>query len=434
MTVPRRLALWVLLLALLAAGCGGGAAQEDQAPAPAGDEPAAEETAAGEATVPDDPDSGVTAGEIRVGWMGGLTGPTAGAQTPNNQGTEAYFAKVNEEGGVLGRELVLVSQDDQYSQERILQNFTSLVEDERVLAIIQMGQSEQFQEEVEQAEIPLIAPPQTSDANLGNPYSFNVMAHYGDQADIAVARLAERVGGVDQLVLGVLHLAVPSGQEWNAYVQRRAEEQGATYTEAIAMDPALPDASVVVQQVSQLVDTRGVNGLAFHGSPSAALKVLSEMARVGLDLPLSGIHGVAGRSIYVEGPQEALDQLEATHSFLPATADSPGTREITEFVEGTDWEEAARELNFSHGWVAGMALHQGILRAAEESGELTRATLFEGLQGPIDTQGITCPIDWSESNYSSCVAPFRWDGENLAPVAPFEDWAEFVSGEYGIGG
>lgn len=297
-----------------------------------------------------------------------------------------------------------------------------------------MGQSEQFQQEVEQAEIPLIAPPQTSDRNLENPYSFNVMAHYGDQADIAVARLAERVGGVDQLVVAVLHLAVPSGEEWNAYVQRRVEEQGATYTEPIAMDPALPDASIVVQQLQQLIDQQGVNAIAFHGSPSAALKVLSEMARVGVELPLSGIHGVAGLSIYEEGPQDALGQLEATHSFLPVGADSPGTREIEEFVAGTEWEDAARELNFSHGWVAGMAVHQGILRAAEESGELNRATLFEGLQGPIDTQGITCPIDWSESNYTSCVAPFRWDGEGLVPVAPFEERTEFVSGEYGIGG
>lgn len=76
-------------------------------------------------TVPDDPDAGVTAEQIRVGWMGDLTGPTAAAQTPNNQGTEAYFAKVNADGGVLGRELVLVSKDDQYSQETILQNFRS---------------------------------------------------------------------------------------------------------------------------------------------------------------------------------------------------------------------------------------------------------------------------------------------------------------------
>src|SRR5215469_12512238 len=55
---------------------------------------------------------GVTKDEIRIGSFGSLTGPTYlyGKLTMN--GVEAVFTKVNEQGGVNGRKLVLMREDD----------------------------------------------------------------------------------------------------------------------------------------------------------------------------------------------------------------------------------------------------------------------------------------------------------------------------------
>jgi branched-chain amino acid transport system substrate-binding protein len=435
-----RLAYVPLALAtLVLTACGGGDSVD-----PANDEPAAtgsttpdDPTSAapsetGDLTVPDNPDNGVTSDAILIGWLGDLTGPTASAQTPNHDGIQAYFDYVNSQGGVLGRELQLIAQDDQYNSETLVSNFKTLVDDRRVLALNHVGLTEVVFADVEAAGIPLVGPPQTIDQALENPYMFNLLAHYGDEADVAVARMVDRVGAAEDVTAVVVQLEVPSGDQWNAYVQAELEEIGAGYLGRITMNPGQPDANIVAVQLKQMVENDGLNYVAFHGAPAHAIQLLTAMSDQGVLLPVVGIHGLASNPVYLESPQDALDGVEGIHSFLPGNVDTPGTREMIEAVAGTEYEDDVVYLNFSDGWVDGMVIHQAILRAAEQSGALNRETLTAALRGTFDVGGITCPIDWTESNHSPCAAPFEWTGENLQPVAPFDEWADDIDGEYGL--
>src|SRR5579862_1297031 len=82
---------------------------------------------------------GVTKGEIRIGSFGSLTGPTYlyGKLTMN--GVDAVFAKVNEAGGVNGRKLVLVREDDRCDPATAIAAVKKLVFSENVFALIGGG-------------------------------------------------------------------------------------------------------------------------------------------------------------------------------------------------------------------------------------------------------------------------------------------------------
>src|SRR6185437_3607636 len=82
---------------------------------------------------------GVTKTEIKIGSFGSLTGPTYlyGKLTMN--GVDAVFAKVNEEGGVNGRKLVLVREDDRCDPATAIAAVKKLVFEEKVFAIIGGG-------------------------------------------------------------------------------------------------------------------------------------------------------------------------------------------------------------------------------------------------------------------------------------------------------
>lgn len=379
-----------------------------------------------DADVPNAPDDGVTEDSIRVGWMGDLTGPTASAQVANLAGIEAYFDQVNSEGGVLGRELELISKDDQYNADRIVSNFRSLADDERVLVLNHVGLSELVVDDLEATGLSLVGPPQSIDASLASDYAFHVLAHYADEADVAIARMESRIGAMEDVRAAVVQLEVPSGDQWNAYIEDKLTERGGTYLGRLTMDPANPDASVVGLELARLQEEEGLNYVAFHGAPATALQVLTAMSDQGLDLPMVGIHGLAAVSVYEEGPQDSLDGVEGVHSFLPGSMETPATEELRAAVEGTEHEDQLSHLNFTDGWVDGMIIRQAIERAAEDSGELTRATLHEALQGEFDVDGLTCPVDWTGSNYSPCAAPFEWTGDGLEPVEPFDAWADAI--------
>ncbi len=448
------------MVLLLAAACDSGTTTDatDEAPqadaTPAAESPEAVETgdAAGEmatettaasrtepategavASVPDSPEEGVTADEVLIGWMGDATGPTASAQAFNLEGSRAAVAYYNAQGGVLGRDLVLVDRDDQFSAETAVTNYQGLLNDDQVLALVQVGGahiSEALMPNIEADQIPLIGPPQTIDVQLGNPYVFNNIAHYSDQADVAVEFMLQQVGSPEDLRVAVVQLELPSGDEWNGYVQGRLEDRGATYVDRVLMATAGTDFAGIAVQVQQLAQNQGVNYLALAGAPAHGLGVFTEMQGIGLDVPIVGIHGIAGTTIYEQGPPEAAESVNGIHSFLPSTSECDLCATIREYAEGTDFEAATREINFSHGWLDIFIAIQAIERAAE-SGELSRASLHEALQGEFDTGGLSCPIDWSESNHSPCAAPFQWQGDRIDVVGSFEEWAAVLEGEYG---
>lgn len=73
---------------------------------------------------------------IVLGMTTALSGPAQSLGSAMKAGMEAYFARVNWDGGVHGRELVLVAMDDGYVPEAAAQNMAALIDEEKVLAVL----------------------------------------------------------------------------------------------------------------------------------------------------------------------------------------------------------------------------------------------------------------------------------------------------------
>lgn len=111
-TTPRVVLAGVLLLALAACGGGGEAGSEGTA---------AEEGGGGET--------------VRFGYLIGVTGDYSPYFEPSLAGAEIAIEEINEAGGVLGRQVELVTADNQSTVEGAVQGFSRLVDVENVVAI-----------------------------------------------------------------------------------------------------------------------------------------------------------------------------------------------------------------------------------------------------------------------------------------------------------
>src|SRR5712692_2188211 len=78
---------------------------------------------------------GVTPDTVTLGSMYPLSGP-ASAYAPIVQTMDAYFKKVNDDGGVNGRTIKFIVEDDQYSPPRALPLAKKLVEQDSVFALV----------------------------------------------------------------------------------------------------------------------------------------------------------------------------------------------------------------------------------------------------------------------------------------------------------
>ncbi|HTS53827.1 MAG TPA: ABC transporter substrate-binding protein [Burkholderiales bacterium] len=77
---------------------------------------------------------GVTDTEIKIGQTMPYSGP-ASANGNIGKAMVAYFAKLNDEGGINGRKVTLLSLDDAYTRAKTVEQTRKLVEQEHVLFI-----------------------------------------------------------------------------------------------------------------------------------------------------------------------------------------------------------------------------------------------------------------------------------------------------------
>ncbi len=89
---------------------------------------------AGSARAADAP--GVTATEIKIGQTMPYSGP-ASAYGVIGRTESAYFKMINEQGGVNGRKINLISLDDGYSPPKTVEQVRRLVEEEHVAFLFQ---------------------------------------------------------------------------------------------------------------------------------------------------------------------------------------------------------------------------------------------------------------------------------------------------------
>src|SRR6516165_5170310 len=81
-------------------------------------------------------DEGATDTEIKVGNTNPYSG-NASAYGTIGKAIDAYFKKVNDEGGINGRKINFISYDDGYSPPKTVEMVRKLVEEDQVLFVFQ---------------------------------------------------------------------------------------------------------------------------------------------------------------------------------------------------------------------------------------------------------------------------------------------------------
>jgi ABC-type branched-subunit amino acid transport system substrate-binding protein len=141
---------------------------------------------AGPATHNDDP--------IVMGMSAPMSGPNGSYGREMREGVDAYFAKVNESGGVHGHLLKLVAKDDGYEVDRAVANAKELITNDHAFALMAFYGSASTAAVLPLLDtygIPLIGT--ISGAEIlrdpPNPHIFHLRASYGDETAAIVKSL-----------------------------------------------------------------------------------------------------------------------------------------------------------------------------------------------------------------------------------------------------
>ncbi len=79
---------------------------------------------------------GISTNEIKIGTFSALTGPVAIIGAPFNHGLLSYINWINDQGGVYGRKIKVISYDDQFNPALTVTGVKKMVEEDKVFAIV----------------------------------------------------------------------------------------------------------------------------------------------------------------------------------------------------------------------------------------------------------------------------------------------------------
>ncbi|MBA4290491.1 MAG: leucine-, isoleucine-, valine-, threonine-, and alanine-binding protein [Pseudomonas sp.] len=139
---------------------------------------------------------GLTAHEVRIGMVNAQTGPAAALGLGMHSGAQAYFDRINAQGGVNGRRIILLSQDDGYEPNRTAAHTRDLLSNQKAFALLGYVGTPTSRAALPlamQAQVPYLFP-LTGAEFLRTPTKlgvFNVRASYIEETEHLVERVTE---------------------------------------------------------------------------------------------------------------------------------------------------------------------------------------------------------------------------------------------------
>jgi branched-chain amino acid transport system substrate-binding protein len=271
----------------------------------------------------------LTGEKVVVGAIVSATGNNSPLGEPERKVLEMMESVINEAGGVLGRPLDIIIEDDKSDAKEAQTAATRLIDQEKVIAVIAAtgSPSTLAVKEITSAQgLPQIAMAAANDITDKAPMEWIWRTPHKDA--MAVARALTYISetlGVKKIA--VLHDENAFGSSGAAEIANRVAEHGLEIvaTESYKTDDT--DLSV------QLTNIRGKNpeAVIVWGTGKGPVLAARTMKQLGMTIPFIGSHGIANKS-FIDNAGDAAEGVvfPAGRLLVPSSITDADQKEITD--------------------------------------------------------------------------------------------------------
>ncbi len=333
---------------------------------------------------------GAETGAIKIGLEGPMTGDYAYEGQGFEKAVRLLVDQTNEAGGILGRQVELIVEDDAGDPTQAALVAQRLVDAEvdAVIGAYNSTATEPASEIYNEAGLFHITPSSTATrlTEKGFPRFFRV-CFLDDKQGLFVANFAKDVLGVQNF--GILHDNSTYAQGLAEHTKRYSEEMGLQVGFYDAINPDDQDFTPILTNIGGA----GLDAIYFTGYHAQGGLLLKQSAELGLDLQwMMGNACNNPELVQIAGVENAAGVYITTEP-LPKDVPYP---EAEKFV--ADFEAEYGESPDSVWWMMAAEAFNVIRYAMEETESTDSETLAEFLHNEAkDINGITGPIlGWDE--------------------------------------
>ncbi|MEX0320266.1 MAG: ABC transporter substrate-binding protein [Ruegeria sp.] len=318
---------------------------------------------------------GVTDDEIVIGSVNDLSGIFAAVGVPAVKGANVVFDRVNAAGGVHGRKIRYVVEDNGYQMPRAMQGYNKLLNRDKVFAMLQsLGTPMNLAgfKLLDPKGIPNVAPLSAARQMLQEPMKnkFTSFSSYYDQSRVGVGYLAGEHGAQE---VCTMYLPTDFGKEILEGSRAGAEEAGITFA---AETTHKPDETDFVGSLSKLKEA-GCDIVTIALGVRQAITVVGTAKKMGLtDMKFMGT-SASFLTVVARVPGGVTEGFYAAASWqdLWARAEEPAPKAFIEEYKAATGEDA---VGFA---MLGYAAAEMMVKALEVAGpDLTHESFIAAME------------------------------------------------------
>ncbi|MDY7031135.1 MAG: ABC transporter substrate-binding protein [Thermodesulfobacteriota bacterium] len=368
---------------------------------------------------------GVTGTTIKIGAILDMTGPLATATIQAAEGKRNYTRFINDNGGINGRKVEFIVEDDRYSIPVGIAAFKKLVFKDGVFAMMgpyNTGTVKALFGQIEKLKIPIVAfPGHPSLVIPVRKYLFLTGEFYDDDVGVIFDYIMKELKPKD-LKISYCTFDGESGKEVLGLVKKwtRFFKYDRPIHREIIQLGALEASSQVMSMKRE-----GITHIFVHYPPTVAALLLRELRKFGIKIPVFGSLMSCSEDTVKLGGKASKNYIGAMgmSSWYDDTPGMEKVREITlKYHPGTD--KPWRSKFYTGGWVVTTLLYEGIARAGRD---LTPDSCVQALENikNFDTQGLCSPVTFSATNHkgSNAARLFKAD-PSIGKLVPITDWRD----------
>jgi ABC-type branched-subunit amino acid transport system substrate-binding protein len=354
---------------------------------------------------------GVTDTSVTLGMSNAQTGNAAGLGKGMRLGAEAVFKEINAKGGIHGRKIKLLVEDDGYNPDRTVDTTLKLIEQDQVFSLfgfVGTPTSNAALPIVKDTRTPLVGLFSGSMA-LRQPLVrevFNVRASYNDETEVLVQKFIN--GGAKRF--GVFFQDDGFGQAVLAGTEKALKKRG---MEVVAKGAFERGTLAVQTGLSQLLQANP--DLVIMAGPYAPVAAFVKAARgVGLKSQLATVSFVGTDDLVKALGNQGNGVVVSQVVPFPTDTKIPVVKECADLLAK---HYPGEKLGFVslEGAISAKVMALGLERAG---GDLNRGVLLSSLEGLKDVDLGGLKISLSSTNHQASDAVFLTQIQDgaIAPI------------------
>jgi branched-chain amino acid transport system substrate-binding protein len=357
-----------------------------------------------------------------IGLTGALTGPPASTYAPAVEALRIYIERVNASGGVNGRRIDLLLEDDSAQPSKAAANAKKLIAQDNVILLMNASLSSTYAPVVGEAKregVPLlfassVCPKEVYPA--ADPLQFCTTAfaaNYDSRATLAFVKETAK----EPVKIGFSAMAIPLSRGEMEFAESQAPGLGMTVVGKEVIPPPTPDYTPFATKLKEA----GANWVFSWAPWVTQVRTLEALRRLGWE----GDY-IAWAHIEAEGELARLKDgkfyvIGANALFQDAL---PIHKEIADAVAKAGIKYPAEQM--TEGWIVGMVVEAALKAIGWPATREKLAAAMASLE--VDTKGLRGgPLTWTKDNHfrtRQYYRVYKWDTGKGA-IVRVKDWTAF---------